>query len=84
MVIFSKEECEYIKSFYSKFDEIDGMGTHTLNNLQIKFRKGSDAKFAIINDESLREFLLEKLSIGSIVKIHPFVVNPLGMLPKII
>ncbi len=61
MVIFSKEECEYIKSFYSKFDEIDGMGTHTLNNLQIKFRKGSDAKFTIINDESLREFLLEKL-----------------------
>lgn len=61
MVIFTKEDCEHIKSFYSEIDEIDGMGTHTLNNLQIKFRKGSDAKFTIVNDESLRKFLLEKL-----------------------
>jgi hypothetical protein len=37
------------------------MSTHTLNNLQIKFRKGSDAKFTVVNNESLRSFLLEKL-----------------------
>lgn len=61
MVIFSKEECEYIKSFYSQSNEIDGMGTHTLNNLEIKFRKGSEAKFVIVDDETLRTFLLHKL-----------------------
>ncbi len=61
MDIFTKEDCEYIKSFYSEINEIDGMETHTLNNLQIKFRKGSDAKFTIVDDENLYKFLLEKL-----------------------
>lgn len=61
MVIFSKEDCEYIKSFYSQFDEVDGMSTHTLNNLQIKFRKGSSAKFVTIDNSELKDFLLQKL-----------------------
>ena len=62
MVIFSKEECEYIKSFYQLYTEIDGMDTHTLNGIQIKFRKGSSAKFVTIDNSELRDFLLEKLS----------------------
>lgn len=62
MVIFSKEECAYIKSFYRLDDEIDGMDTHTLNNIKIKFRKGSSAKFVTIDNSELKEFLLQKLS----------------------
>lgn len=61
MVIFSKEECEYIKSFYNLYEEIDGMSTHTLNGIQIKFRKGSSAKFVTIDNSELRNFLLQKL-----------------------
>jgi len=61
MVIFSKEECEYIKSFYNLYEEIDGMDTHTLNGVSIKFRKGSSAKFVTINNSELNDFLLEKL-----------------------
>jgi predicted 2-oxoglutarate/Fe(II)-dependent dioxygenase YbiX len=61
MVIFSKEDCEYIKSFYSYYKEIDGMDTHNFNDLEIRFRKGSSAKFVIIDNIELKNFLLEKL-----------------------
>lgn len=61
MVIFSKEECEYIKSFYQLYTENDGNDTHILNGIPIKFRKGSEAKFVVINNEELKEFLLLKL-----------------------
>lgn len=61
MVIFSKGECEYIKSFYNLYQEIDGMDTHTLNGISIKFRKGSSAKFVTIDNSELNNFLLEKL-----------------------
>ena len=61
MVMFSKEECEYIKSFYNLYKEVDGMDTHTLNGIPIKFRKGSSAKFVTIDNSELNNFLLEKL-----------------------
>jgi len=61
MVMFSKEECEYIKSFYKLYKEVDGMDTHTLNGIPIKFRKGSSAKFVTIDNSELKDFLLEKL-----------------------
>lgn len=61
MVIFSKEECEYIKSFYNLYTEIDGMDVHTLNGIPLKFRKGSSAKFVVIDNSELKHFLLEKL-----------------------
>lgn len=61
MVMFSKEECEYIKSFYNLYQEIDGMDTHILNGIPIKFRKGSSAKFVTIDNSELKKFLLQKL-----------------------
>jgi predicted 2-oxoglutarate/Fe(II)-dependent dioxygenase YbiX len=61
MVIFSKEECEYIKSFYQLYTESDGMATQILNGIPIKFRKGSDVKFVVIDNAELKEFLLTKL-----------------------
>ena len=59
--MFSKEECEYIKSFYNLYKEVDGGDTHTLNGIPIKFRKGSSAKFVTIDNSELNNFLLEKL-----------------------
>lgn len=62
MVIFSKKDCEYIKSFYSQYTEIDGMSAHNFNDLEIRFRKGSSAKFVVIDNIELKEFLIKKLS----------------------
>jgi hypothetical protein len=69
MVIFSKEECDYIKSFYQLYAEGDGMDIQILNGIPIKFRKGSEAKFVVINNEELKEFLLEKLKPLKVVNI---------------
>jgi predicted 2-oxoglutarate/Fe(II)-dependent dioxygenase YbiX len=69
MVIFSKEECEYIKAFYQLYTEIDAMDTRTLNDVKIKFRNSSSAKFTSINNVELNNFLLEKLSVLKVKNI---------------
>jgi predicted 2-oxoglutarate/Fe(II)-dependent dioxygenase YbiX len=69
MNVFSKNDCEYIKSFYFKCEEINGLDVHNINNIEIRFRKGNSAKFVIINNSELNNFLLQKLNFLNIKNI---------------
>jgi len=60
MVIFSKEDCEYIKSVYYTENEIDASGIHDYGTVKIKFGNAS-SKYAISQNQDLIDFLLEKL-----------------------
>jgi hypothetical protein len=79
MVIFSKKECEYIKSFYSQYDEMGSMDTQTLNGIPIKFRKGSDANYVIIDNAELNTFLLKKLNPLNVINIPTIKIMKYGV-----
>ena len=60
MIIFSKEECEYIKSIYYSETEIDASDIHDYGTVKIKFSSAS-SKYVLTQNKGLRDFLLEKL-----------------------
>jgi predicted 2-oxoglutarate/Fe(II)-dependent dioxygenase YbiX len=60
MVIFTKEECEYIKSFYYTEKESSSNDVQHYGDVSIKF-SNSSAKFISTTNKELIEFLLNKL-----------------------
>jgi predicted 2-oxoglutarate/Fe(II)-dependent dioxygenase YbiX len=60
MVIFSKEDCEYIKSVYYTENEFDATTVQDYGDVKIKFSNAS-SKYVITQNKELTAFLLEKL-----------------------
>lgn len=60
MVIFSKEDCEYIKSVYYTENEFDATTVQDYGDVKIKFSNAS-SKYVITQNKELTSFLLEKL-----------------------
>jgi len=82
-VLFSKEDCNYIRSFYDESEEVDGHDTLTLvdtiaqakhnrelgeneansdGTLVVRWRKDSNASWISTEDQTLKDFIVEKLS----------------------
>ncbi len=60
MVVFTNEECEYIKSFYYTESEQSSNDIQKYGNVSIRF-SNSSAKFISTTNKELIEFLLNKL-----------------------
>ena len=62
MVIFSKEECEYIKSFYEKEKEIEASDLQDFKVVKIRFSsKKHSVRYSFPESDELQNFLVEKL-----------------------
>lgn len=81
-VIFSQEDCEYIKSFWNEDNSLDGngYGKTTYNNKSINIIRDVRGHYIDLSDASLLSFILNKVSpigIGSIslgqVKIAKYI-----------
>ena len=71
MVLFTKDECEYIKSFYFKNEEIDSNKVKGFSKGEIRFSKTS-CKYVTSYDENLINFILQKtdkIGIKSIIAV---------------
>ena len=60
MVVFTKEDCEYVKSFYYTERESSSNDIQQYGSVSIKF-SNSSAKFISTTNEELTNFLLYKL-----------------------
>jgi len=60
MIIFNKEECEYLKSIYHTETEIDAKNIHDYGSVKIKFSNAT-SKYVLSKNKDLKEFLLKKL-----------------------
>lgn len=61
MNLFSVEDCEYIKKIYFDYDEVDGHQHHDFGVVSIRFRKENSAKFVVIEDTKICNFVFEKV-----------------------
>ena len=62
MVLFTIEECEYIKSFYDQTTEIEASDLQDFKVVKIRFSKERHSvKYSFPENEELREFLVKKL-----------------------
>lgn len=76
-VIFSKEDCEYIKSFFSESLAIDDTKPRYLeyNGKPIEIRKNAKGSYQEITNESLIKFIVNKLKPLSIISIKRECLN---------
>lgn len=70
MVIFTKEECEFIKSFYNPSEEINASDLQDFKTVKLRFSKNRHSvKYTFPNDEILKSFLVSKLAPFKVKKI---------------
>lgn len=70
-VLFSKDDCEFIKSFWSDINSLDGKGygTTTYNNQHLNIRREVKGHYLNLTDDDLLTFILPKLNPIGIVGI---------------
>jgi len=71
-IIFTKEECDYIKSFYNKDTALDGnkpLVVNLPNNETISIKRNASAHYIDCYNKSLISFILKKLNILNIKSI---------------
>ena len=61
MKLFSVDDCEYIKKIYFDYDEVDSHQHHDFGVVSIRFRKENSAKFVVIEDKKICNFVFEKV-----------------------
>jgi len=61
MIIFTKSDCEYIKSFYFKGEEVDPSKVAGYSNGEIRF-SNSSCKYVTSSESDLIDFILNKTS----------------------
>lgn len=73
-VIFTKEECEYIKSFWSDENSISGNEPIEIqrkdgSSFTLRYNKSNKASYCVIEDSKVLDFILQKVKHLDIIKI---------------
>lgn len=74
-IVFTPEECRYMKSFYDFTTEKSGQSASTVTKddgttFEIRFRKANKSTYSIVENEVLNEFLIKKLRPYKVIKLY--------------